>query len=105
MAQERQRPLVGQGSEERREVCKKNGEAWERLIKEEETEADWLVIEKYLEILCEDIKSQRERIGGDWAVAGCTTHRRMRDIVRSVHCHSVLVLPLSTVEAILEAQC
>ena len=57
MAQERQRPLVGQGSEERREVCKKNGEAWERLIKEEETEADWLVIEKYLEILCEDIKS------------------------------------------------
>ena len=39
------------------------------MIKEEETEADWLVIEKYLEILCEDIKAQRERIGGDWAVA------------------------------------
>ena len=83
---------MGQGSEERREVCKKNGEAWERLIKEEETEADWLVIEKYFEILCEDIKSQRERIGGDWAVAGCITHRRMRDLVRSVKCHSNIVL-------------
>ena len=42
------------------------------------------MIEKYLEILCEDIKAQRERIGGDWAVAGCITHGRMRDIVRSV---------------------
>ena len=91
MAQLRQRPLVGEGSEERREVCQKVGKAWRRLLKGEETKADWLVFEKYLELLCEDIRSQRERIGGDWAVAGCVTHRRMRDIVRLVHYHSVTV--------------
>ena len=91
MAQERQRPLVGEGSQERKEICREIGEAWERIVEKEETSADWCVIEKYLDILCEDIRSQRERIGGDWAVAGCITHRRMRDIVRSVHCHSVTV--------------
>ena len=88
MAQGRQRPLVGEGSQERKEICGEIGKAWERLIDGEETSADWSVIEKYLEILCADIRSQRERIGGDWAVAGCITHKRMRDIVRSVHCHS-----------------
>ena len=85
MAQGRQRPLVGEGSQERREICKEIDKAWHRFIKGEETESDWLLVEKYLALQCEDIKSQRERIGGDWAVAGCITHKRMRDIIRSVH--------------------
>ena len=84
MAQGRQRPLVGEGSLERKENCKEIQTALERFVEGEETSANWSVIEKYLDILCADIRAQRERIGGNWAVAGCITHRRMRDIVRSV---------------------
>ena len=35
------------------------------------------------EKICENILSERERMGGDWAVAGALTHRRIRDTVRS----------------------
>ena len=75
---------MGEGSLERKENCKEIQTALERFVEGEETSANWSVIEKYLDILCADIRAQRERIGGNWAVAGCITHRRMRDIVRSV---------------------
>ena len=38
---------------------------------------------KFYELICEDIKRERERIGGDWAVALIVNTRRMRDLVRS----------------------
>ena len=32
--------------------------------------------------LAVDIKTQRERIGGDWAVAHVLIHREIRDMIR-----------------------
>ena len=41
-------------------------------------------MEGYIQLLCEDINTQRGRIGGDWAIAGCFPYRRIRDVLRSV---------------------
>ena len=83
MATARQRPLVGPGRQERQEICREAFTAWESFLnKEEISESGWSSIERFLDALCEEILRQRDRLGGDWAVAGCLSHRRMRDRVR-----------------------
>ena len=83
MATARQRPLVGPGRQERQEICSKAFTAWESFLnKEEISESGWSSIERFLDALCEEILRQRDRLGGDWVVAGCLFHRRMRDRVR-----------------------
>merc|ERR1719348_2007396 len=37
----------------------------------------------YYSLMCEDIQREKERIGGDWAVAQCILRRDMRDFIRS----------------------
>ena len=43
---------------------------------------DYEALEKCYELLCGDISSQRARIGGDWAVAGCVIQKHQRDLIR-----------------------
>ena len=43
---------------------------------------DYEALEKFYELLCGDISSQRARIGGDWAVAGCVVQKHQRDLIR-----------------------
>ena len=84
MATERQRPLVGEGRQEREEICSEGYRAWASFLKTGElSESDWSAVDRYMDALCEDIQRQRGRLGGHWAVAGCLTLRRMRDRVRS----------------------
>ena len=46
-------------------------------------EFDEEVMARFFEFLCDDIKRERERIGGDWAVATLVNSRRLRDLVRA----------------------
>ena len=79
-----QKALCGEGIEERKEVCGENGKLWGKMFRDEElVEDDWKMIERFSEMLGEDISSQRRRIGGDWVVAGCLPQRRMRDLVKA----------------------
>ena len=83
MHQERQRNLTGEGREERKQVCEKFGEAWGKIWNDEAVTGD--DEEKFLlgyEAICGDISRERDRIGGDWAVAGCIPMKEHRDILR-----------------------
>ena len=59
----------------------------EKMMKGED---NWLALlklyfatTKFYGVLCDDIKRERERIGGDWAVALMANTRWLRDMVRS----------------------
>ena len=83
--QSRQRTLAGEGREERKALCDKVGGIWGKMVKQEEiSEEQWEEMENYIRVLCEDINTQRRRIGGDWAIAGCFPFSRIRDVLRSV---------------------
>ena len=84
MQQEYQRNLTGEGREERQEVCKKSGEAFEKLLRKQKlskTEKEYF--EKNYHLLCGDIARERQRIGGDWAIAGVILTKHDRDLIRS----------------------
>ena len=82
--QSRQRALAGEGRDERKALCDKIGPIWSKMVKlEEPSEEEWREMENYIRVLCEDINTQRRRIGGDWAIAGCFPPRRIRDVLRS----------------------
>ena len=49
----------------------------ETLSREEE-----MVVEKLYKAMCDDIRRERRRIGGDWAVAGVIQTKQIRDIIR-----------------------
>ena len=36
----------------------------------------------YYLLMCQDIQREKERLGGDWAVAQCIIRRDMRDFIR-----------------------
>ena len=46
---------------------------------------DYDAVERQYKLLCEDISSQRARVGGDWVVAGCVLQKHQRDLIRSEH--------------------
>ena len=82
--QSRQRALAGEGRDERKALCDKIGPIWSKMVKlEEPSEEEWREMENYIRVLCEDINTQRRRIGGDWVVAGCFPPSRIRDVLRS----------------------
>ena len=84
MEQEYQRNLTGEGRHERQEVCKKSTEAFEKLLKKQKlskTEEEYF--DKHYTLLCEDIARERQRIGGDWAIAGVILTKHDRDLIRS----------------------
>ena len=82
--QSRQRALAGEGRDERKALSDKIGGIWSKMVKlEEPSEEEWREMENYIRVLCEDINTQRRRIGGDWVVAGCFPPSRIRDVLRS----------------------
>ena len=85
VVQDMMKPLSGPGCEERREVWASVRNLWSKLINQEEEleQEEWERLGRYFQLLCENIKSERRRIGGDWAVAGCLLHRRIRDFIRA----------------------
>ena len=58
-------------------------------------EVDYHVIEEGVRMICQDIKKERARIGGDWAVS-CVLHtKKMREIVREELGKELLVICLN----------
>jgi len=81
MAQLKQRPLKGEGLEHRMEVIGKVMREFGLFLKGEEYEKAFF--DNYYTLMCEDIRGEKERIGGDWAIAHCTMTRDMRDFIRT----------------------
>ena len=83
-AQSEQKLLRGAGLAERMEVCK---EFMMKVLKGEDNLLAHLKLyfatTKFCGAICDDIKRERERIGGDWAVALVVNTRWLRDFLRS----------------------
>ena len=76
--------LTGEGREERENACKKIGKAVENMLHplKKMKKEDYETIEKFYKLLCEDITTQRTRVGGDWVVAGVVIKKHHRDLIR-----------------------
>ena len=72
--QMRQRSLRGPGLAERVEVCRAATAEFDNLAAGRAVDEGRL--DRFFEILADDIKRERRRIGGDWAVAGTVDTRR-----------------------------
>ena len=84
LVQNNQTSLAGEGRDQRKAVCDETGKLFGKMFRKEElTLEDWDVMEKFSEVLSDDVQAQRRRIGGDWAVAGCLPYRRIRDMIRA----------------------
>merc|ERR1711892_69794 len=82
MAQVNQKALKGEGLEKRIEICKKGTDAFMAVFNGGKFELEGTIKEFYT-CMCEDILSERRRIGGDWAVAAVALTRALRDHIRS----------------------
>ena len=98
MAMESQRDLVGEGRKERQEASVKYeaAQAKEELTDEEEKD-----VEKYYQLLCQDITAERRRLGGDWAVAGFLNGKRERDLVRRFLGSDLVIVMLRLPESVI----
>merc|ERR1712106_770606 len=84
MAQVNQRALKGEGLEKRMETCKKAIEGFKAVLNGAEFDLEGpMGFKEYYTCMCDDILSERRRIGGDWAVAAVALTRSLRDHIRS----------------------
>jgi len=81
MAQMMQRPLKGEGLEERKEICKRSFDAFMDLMAGRDYDKER--IQEFYGAMCEDISKERKRIGGDWAIAGVALTQEHRDFLRT----------------------
>jgi len=85
MAQVNQRALKGEGVEKRIMICKGANDPFEKILKGEELdEEDKQKFYAFYGCMCDDILSERKRIGGDWAIATVAFTRALRDHIRSI---------------------
>ena len=82
LAKNYQRDLIGEGLEERTEVVEKARGMFQQVMDIGREGYDGEVMKNYYEMMCEDIKEGRKRIGGDWAIAAATYKREARDLIR-----------------------
>merc|ERR1711936_657575 len=82
LAQLLQKPLRGEGLEERRQICTKLNTILREVVTQE-AELDMEVAKEFYGAMCEDIRKERTRIGGDWAIAACVLKKELRDFIRS----------------------
>ena len=80
MATISQKPLKGEGLSERREICNKIVEVFKDLM--EGREPNQKNLEVFYEAQCDDILKERNRVGGDWAIAAVTLTYDMRNLIR-----------------------
>ena len=79
-AQVFQKPLKGEGLKERMEVINRGNAVFEPMMKGEEY--DKQALEDFYAALCDDVKRERARLGGDWVVATVIDTQAWRDFVR-----------------------
>ena len=80
MAQFKQRKLVGEGAKERQELAIRVNNEFMKMFSGEVCN-DTVIEEGYKE-MCSNIRQERARMGGDWAVCCVLLTRKIRDIVR-----------------------
>jgi len=76
----KQRKLVGKGAEERQKMVGKVNKAFMALFGGNEYDEE--LIEEAYRMICANIRSERARMGGDWAVCCVLLTRKIRDVVR-----------------------
>jgi len=81
MAQVNQRPLIGEGIEQRRDLVEKATTFFEAMMAGKEYDME--EAKKFYSGMCEDILRERKRIGGDFVVAAVSFARELRDHIRS----------------------
>ena len=67
MAQLHQKPLRGQGAEERKAVLKKTQAHWGSMMQGKDYDKEALM--QFYSLMAEDIAKEKKRIGGDFAIA------------------------------------
>ena len=78
-----QRNITGEGREERDEIVTKHDKVEGKVIdKKKLSREDEEIKHRLYELICKDISSERKRIGGNWAIAGCLLRKKDRDICR-----------------------
>jgi len=80
MAQVYQKALKGEGLEERKELIKRSIPVFADMMSGKDYDKE--LAKEFYGAMCEDIKRERKRIGGDWAIAAVTLSRDLRDIIR-----------------------
>ena len=76
---------AGEGKKERCRVVNNFVEQFWRLMKGSHEEETLRRTEReYMLSLCSDVRTEKDRVGGDWAVASVIRTREERDIMRSV---------------------
>jgi len=81
LAQANQNSLVGEGLEKRRDVIQRSGKGFQQMLAGEKLDQE--LLHEFSGIMCEDISRERQRIGGDWAIASLAMNKEFRDIIRS----------------------
>ena len=67
---------------ERMEIVKMSNNQWPAIMKG--LAFDMEAVKSFYRELAMDIKTQKQRIGGDWAVAHVLINREIRNMMRSV---------------------
>ena len=80
LAQIQQKVLKGPGDEARKEVLASTQEMWMDLMSGKEFNRK--LMDVYYSAMAEDIRSEKKRIGGDWAIAHVILTREIRDKMR-----------------------
>ena len=80
--QDLQRNLQGEGKAERLQVIADANKEYHECRKTGADPSSSQAVRRWVEMNSEDILRERRRIGGDWAIAGCLTHRSTRDALR-----------------------
>ena len=80
VAQIKQKSLKGPGMKERHQMSQIATDLFGRLMQGESVDMD--EFKKYYKEMGNDIKREKERIGGDFAVAHVILHKEVRDMLR-----------------------
>ena len=87
-AQKTQKNLSGPGLEERKRTVNDMSQVLKKYVDGEKVDfhdaENSVKLHKFFELMCEDIKNERKRIGGHWVIASAMLFdRKMRQLVRS----------------------
>ena len=93
LAQVNQKILRGPGAEERKAMIERTSSMWSDVMAGKEFSTE-LMLEFY-EHLALDIRREKERIGGDFAVATFIPKKKARDLLRKILGSDLIIVILS----------
>ena len=82
LAHIKQKILRGPGAEERKAMIERTSSMWSDMMAGKEFSRELLL--EFYEHLAQDIRREKERIGGDFAIANCIPNKEARDHIRKI---------------------